>query len=90
MFVDYTVNGGGNFGQDAGMGLESLMNGQVDDGPEILFEGRGSAGTRMTLWFWGTAGGALLLDGRLPGPAAPGEDGVGELDPMPVKVGNGE
>ena len=86
------VDGGDDFGKNVGMGLKGLVNGAVDEGPEFFFEGRVSGIGRNEDDFviLGESGEALLVMGRAAGFLAFEENGGGELDPVPVEVGNGE
>ena len=76
------------------MGLESLVNGAVDERPEFFFERRvsGVGGNEDDFMVCGESGEALLVLGRAAGFLALEENGGGELDPVLVerKVGDGE
>ena len=94
MGFEGAINGGDDFGKNVWMGLESLVNGAVDEGPEFFFEGRvsGVGGNKDDFVILGESGEALLVLGRAAGFLALEKNGGGELDPMPVEgeVGDGE
>ena len=87
------VYGGDDFGKDVGVGLESLVNGAVDERPEFFFERRvsGVGGNQDGFMVFGESGEALLMLGRAAGFLALEKNGGGELDPVPVEreVGDG-
>ena len=91
--LEGAVYGGDDFGKDVGVGLESLVNGAVDERPEFFFERRvsGVGGNQDGFMVFGESGEALLMLGRAAGFLALEKNGGGELDPVPVEreVGDG-
>ena len=94
MSVVGAVDSGDDFGKNVGMGLEGLVNGAVDEGPEFFFEGRvsGVGVNEDDFVVLGESGKALSMLGRAAGFLALEKNGGGELDPVPVEgdVGDGE
>ena len=94
MGFEGAVDGGDDFSKDVGMGLKGLVNGAVDEGLELFFEGRvsGAGGNEDDFMVFGESGEALLMLGGAAGFLALEKNSSGELNPVPVKreVGDGE
>ena len=88
------VNGGDHFREDLGVGLKRLVNGAVNEGPELFFERRvsGVGGNKDDFMVFRESSEALLILGRAAGFLALEKNGRGELNPVSVEgeVGDGE
>ena len=87
---DCGVDGGAEFG----VGAKALLDGVIEQRPELFLNGRitGISRDEDDFVVFGEHGDSLALQGLLLRSASLGEDGVGELDPMTVevKVGDGK
>ena len=81
-------------GAELRVGTKALLDGVVDERPELLFNRgvSGVCGNEDDFMVLGERSEPLALQGQELGLSAGGEDGVGELDPVQVevKVSDGE